>query len=402
VGPVSAGWGVAANPVVTPSGSNTLKIDDDSAEYFVGVMNEAGRIGAQAVYLNCFTPDSAELPLTIDSVSIVFPTGEQNALTGLSEGQSFDALVYVDADATGDPRNARLANRTHFELTPSNTVPQTVVLTEAVTVLSGSVYVGFTDSYVATTHAPLYPAALDIDTQTGASYIYSDLGPGDDFEGDDLAAAENGGFSIRGTFLIRAFYRTGGSVRICWDPAAGDGNPPTNTRVCTPPPASKCDECEPSPSVLRGAPRGYNVYRDSTPNVQPSASTFFTTVPSSQTTASSGVEPGGSFFVVTAVYDTGESDASNEVGVVPAIVTSLVAKGARVTAKGSGFTPQVQVFVDGIPFVAQAKVNAAGKKVRQKGTLVTGETAASYIAAHGSARIAVRNTTGTITTVTRP
>src|SRR6185369_1716362 len=58
---------------------------------------------------------------------------------------------------------------------------------------------------------------------------------------------------------------------------------------------------------------GYNVYRSNQPGVQPSASTFFTSVPPSQTAAGAAVFVGGTFFVVTAVYPTGESGASNEI-----------------------------------------------------------------------------------------
>ncbi len=83
---------------------------------------------------------------------------------------------------------------------------------------------------------------------------------------------------------------------------------------------------------------------------------------------------GGSFLRVTACYATGESGASNEAE-EPARVpgprfTQPPAVGANgITANGSGFTDQVDVFVDGIPSVRAAKVKAGNAKVKQKGDL---------------------------------
>jgi hypothetical protein len=384
-----------------PPGSQQLSLDDGSSEFSVGVTDDAGHVGSQGVFLNCFTPPASSLPLTIDTVSILFPTSDQFGSTGLFPGQSYEALVYVDPDSTGDPRDADLVARVPFDLEPSNTLFQNVTLDDPVTVSVGTVYVGFTDPYVAVTHEAIYPVAVDTDSTARASYAFHNLSPGDDFDGEHLADAENGGFVFPdGSFMIRAFYTTGGSVRLCWDPAAGDGAPPTNNRVCTPPPGSKCGECA-APAVVRDAPSAYNVYRGTAPNVQPTPGNLFTTVPATQTSASSGVAPGGSFFVITAVYPTsGESAASNEVGVKPATVTSVKVKPTKIVAKGTDFTPAVQVFVDGIPFASAATVKG-GKKVTQKGNLVTGQSVRQYIDSHGgSARITFRNASGATATAT--
>lgn len=382
------------------SGTGELAADDGSYEEAVGVVDPDGRVGSQAVYLNAFSPEPDALPITIDTVSALFPVHDRFGSTGLFPKQSFDMLVYLDPDGTGDPRNAELANRTRFDLEPSDTTFQAVALSQAVTVTAGDVYIGFTDPYVAVTEDPIYPAAVDTDTRTGVSYAFHNTNPRDHFDGEHLSEAQEGGALDFGTFLIRASYTTGGSVRICWDPAAGDGAPPTNNRLCTPPPGSKCGECS-SPAITRGAPTGYNVYRGTSPNVEASPANYFTSVPAGTTTVSAGVTPGGSFFVVTATYDTGESDPSNEVSVVPPTVTSLVVKGSKVTVTGSGFSAPVQILVDGVPFAAPAKVKG-GTKVKQKGALVTGETASAYLTTHDSARFTVLNSTGALTAITKP
>ena len=72
---------------------------------------------------------------------------------------------------------------------------------------------------------------------------------------------------------------------------------------------------------------------------------------------------------------------------------------SKVVTKGAGFTPTVQVRVDGIPFVAAATVKN-GTKVTQKGNLLTGQSVQNYLAANGgTARMTIRNASGA--TVTR-
>ena len=142
----------------------------------------------------------------------------------------------------------------------------------------------------------------------------------------------------------------------------------------------------------------YKVYRSNQPGVQPGPSTFFTSVPPSQTSANAGVFVGGTFFVVTAVYPDGESDPSNEVATgTPPTITSLKAAAAKVTAKGSGFTTDsVLVTADGIPFLNAAAVKSGGRKVVQRGPLITGESLGDYARTRpgGVVSILFRNSTG--------
>jgi hypothetical protein len=145
---------------------------------------------------------------------------------------------------------------------------------------------------------------------------------------------------------------------------------------------------------------GYKVYRSNQPGVQPTAANFFTSVPPTQTTAGAGVFVGGTFFVVTATYPSGESGPSNEVETgTPPTIASIKASAAKISAKGSGFTTDsVFVSVDGIPFRDAAAVKSAGKKVIQRGPLITGESLVSYARTRpgGVVAILIRNSTGGI------
>jgi hypothetical protein len=154
-----------------------------------------------------------------------------------------------------------------------------------------------------------------------------------------------------------------------------------------------------APAARReGDPTGYNVYRSGTPNVQPSPENLLTSVPPTQTTVPTPVDAAGSFFVVTATYDAGESGPSNEVsGGVPAGTIASVKLTTKLVAKGTDFSPTVQVFLDGIPFVAPARVKV-GKKVAQKGNLLTGQSLAQYVTSGKTVTISVRNENGGIAT----
>ena len=144
-------------------------------------------------------------------------------------------------------------------------------------------------------------------------------------------------------------------------------------------------------------PTGYNVYRSGQPGVQPVPENLFTSVPATQTTAPAASQLGGSFFVVTAVYEGGESGPSNEVtgGIPAATLRTVKVSSTKIKATGTDFSAHVQVFVDGIPFAAPAKVKN-GAKVTQKGALITGQSLDQYITSGKTVSIAFRNDNGGI------
>lgn len=399
IGAVRGGLSKVAETAGVPPGSQVLQIDDGSFEAALGVTDSQGMNGSQAVFLNRFTPNPQLLPITIDTLSFVFPTSTDVGSTGVEAGMPFEVLVYTDPASNADPTAATLVRRQLFLVQPSNSTFQNVALDDPVTIEQGTVYVGFTNKITAETNEPIFPAALDENTATGDSLAYFNTELFSHFDGTQLSMATSGTRVITGTWMIRAFFSTGGAMRVCWSAATGAGMPPpTNARVCTA--AAVTDDAVPaSPLGPRDTLLGYNVYRGTSPGVQAVPANFFTSTGPSQTSAGSSVAPGGSFFVVTAVYDTGESEASNEINAVPGTVSSVKVKATKVVTKGAGFTPTVQVFVDGIPFVAAATVKN-GTKVTQKGNLLTGQSVRNYLAANGgTARMTIRNASGA--TVTR-
>lgn len=197
------------------------------------------------------------------------------------------------------------------------------------------------------------------------------------------------------------------AVALAWEPPAGNvGASPTELTarvvgVGSAPASSRALAEERAPGTLVTA---YNVYRAGQPTVPVDSAHLFTTVPPTQTTATAPLVEGGSFFVVTALYDTVESDPSNEVsaGTPGATVSKVKVKPAKIVATGRGFTSPVEVFVDGIAISPSPKVNAAKTRVVQKGRLATGATFRQYITPGKNVKIAFVNSDQGITTVTYP
>jgi len=191
------------------------------------------------------------------------------------------------------------------------------------------------------------------------------------------------------------------SATLSWSP------PDPNADVTLPPPRALTISPNANPGAAAdtaekardAAVTGYNVYRSTTPNVQTTPENLFASVPPTQTSIPTTVDPSGSFFVVTATYDAGESGPSNEVsgGVPAATLASVKVTAAKIVAKGADFSASVQVFVDGIPFLSPAKVKAR-KKVTQKGNLLTGQSLGQYLASHGTIAVTFRNDNGGVAT----
>ena len=71
---------------------------------------------------------------------------------------------------------------------------------------------------------------------------------------------------------------------------------------------------------------------------------------------------------------------------------------SKITAKGSGFSDTVEVFIDGIPFADAAKVKAHNSKAIQAGALSIGMTLEQYLATGTSFLVIFRNSDGGVTT----
>lgn len=198
-----------------PTGSLAFILDDGSYENNIGWGDSVADVENSAVWLNRFGATGA---LNVDSVSILWPTNTSGTLIG----KSVNIVAYYDADADGDPSNA-------VRLGTDN--PQTIVSLDAYETYatnfsvpgSGDVYIGFFNTYANGGTTPmLFPAAIDTDSVTSASWIAAaSTGDGNlnlganDIVGtiDDLSSG-----SLTGTWLIRATATVGGGAGPCTGP----------------------------------------------------------------------------------------------------------------------------------------------------------------------------------------
>jgi uncharacterized repeat protein (TIGR01451 family) len=205
---------------------------------------------------------------------------------------------------------------------------------------------------------------------------------------------------------LRARVQTVGLATIQWNPpdlSSGEATPPPSGVVVAPTSSAgkRAAYKETAPRDDADSPVEYSVYVSSSPNVQTTAENLWTTVPANQTTTTAPVAPGGSFFTVTATYPDGESSAANADGTGDepgAAITSVKVTSSKVTAKGSGFTDDVEVLIDGINFASAAKVKGAGSKTVQKGGLSVGLTMDEYLSTGTSFLFIFRNSDGGVTT----
>lgn len=197
---------------------------------------------------------------------------------------------------------------------------------------------------------------------------------------------------------------TSSAFRLDWD------SPDPGSGIALPPPLHLVAgevAAAPAPAATggdRGALLGYNVYRAARPDVVPSAGNLHQSIPGTSTTATALASPGGTFFVVTAVYGDGESAASNEASadVPTARLSSVKVTASKIVANGSGFSATVDMFVDGIPFATEAVRKRSGARFVQKGTLVSGETIGGYLASHPVVLITLRNENGGVVAYRHP
>ncbi len=181
------------------------------------------------------------------------------------------------------------------------------------------------------------------------------------------------------------------------DPASGNTAPPRNLSVGE----SERPSAEKAP-VLRGGDAtlvGYNIYRSHLPDVAITPSNLFASVGPTHTSVTAPAASGGSFFRVTASYATGEGGASNEAEEParvpgPRLTRPPVVEENSITVEGTGFTSEVNVYADGIPFVMPARVESANTKVKQEGNLLIGVSLGAYLRQSGTSELIIRNSNG--------
>jgi len=184
---------------------NRLKLDDGTPELVLSLTDAERTKSLQAVILNRFTPAANQLPFVLESVSIAFRATCQVGDTGLRSSMPFQVVVYVDPTGSGDPANTELIRRQEFNVRPRDGKFQKIVLNDPVTVESGDVWIGYTNSFTSVDDRVLYHAAIDTTNPKGRSWIFYNVSS--NFDGDVLENAqvkrtvdEEG---IAGNWLIR-------------------------------------------------------------------------------------------------------------------------------------------------------------------------------------------------------
>jgi len=230
-----SGGSAFAQPLYNPLASYTFQLDDGTYENSVGLGSSSAGTESGAVWINRFNATEA---LTIDSISIMWPTNSGGTVVGLQA----NLVVYYDADADGDPTNAQRIGTDQLVTIAALDVFETYT-TSFVVPGAGDVYVGFVDQWaLAGGYTPrLFPAALDEDASQGMSHVSGAGTPPTNI--DDLSANDLNGtidsFGLAGNWLIRAT-GTSGAPTTCtgavvgWmsaSPASGTVNSGANTDV---------------------------------------------------------------------------------------------------------------------------------------------------------------------------
>jgi subtilisin family serine protease len=185
----------------------TFRLDDGQAENSVGV-NDGQGTGGTFGWANQFQNNTGG-PITLKNIEVAF--GAPGGATGVSVGNAVDAVIWIDAAATGDMANATPAIRwslpggvhandgTSFAI---HTIPG-----GGVVIPSGAeFYVGFGDIQSQNDQVVRFPAAIDQSASAGLSWGFFPPDIADPFD-ENLAGQTVGvidSFGIAGNWLIRA------------------------------------------------------------------------------------------------------------------------------------------------------------------------------------------------------
>ena len=225
-----------------------------------------------------------------------------------------------------------------------------------------------------------------------------------------VASLSNDSKPANNSVTTETSIKGGGVVKLVWDqPAPTPANPtpaPVNLRiepgsftvVTTSDRAMVISPSADAPCTLSRV----NVYKSDAQPVLLIAENLWKSVPPDQLQTAMSAAPGGSFYVITNVWQCGEmtveSGGSNEAGLPAGPTLSRVKVGGKIKIIGSGFTDPAQVFFDGIAFVKQA-VFSDSTHIVQKGLLSDGRSAFDVATPGKTVLISVRNSNGGISSI---
>jgi uncharacterized repeat protein (TIGR01451 family) len=198
----------------------------------------------------------------------------------------------------------------------------------------------------------------------------------------------------------------GAIIKLVWDeptPSAGNPTPaPQNLRVALagpPATAAASDQIVPQDTCTL---IGINIYKSDFAPVMPIPANLWLAVPPANLQATLAVAPGGSFYVITNVWQCGgtiiESGVSNQASVPAGPTVSSLRVTGKLKGVGSDLADGVQVFVNGVGFIRQA-VFADSTLVIQKGPLTDG-TAITDLGTNGAVLVTFRNPDGGLGSIT--
>jgi hypothetical protein len=203
----------------------------------------------------------------------------------------------------------------------------------------------------------------------------------------------------------------GAVVKLVWDqpsPTAANPTPaPINLRiepgsftvagVTTPDRETVISPSADAPCTLSRV----NVYKSDAQPVLLIPANLWKSVPPDQLQTAMSAAPGGSFYVITNVWQCGEmtieSGGSNQAGSPAGPTVTRVKVGGKIKIIGSGFTDPAQVFFDGIAFAKQAVSSGTG--LVQKGLLADGRSPFDVATPGKIVIISVRNSDGGISSI---
>ncbi len=213
----------------SPSAPFTFALDDGTRDTSIG-FGQGAIAETAAIWLNRFSPGSAIYPLTINQISVLWPT--QTGITDTLVGKTARLLVYRDADGDNDPSNATLVGQQNVTIGALETFESYAV---NISVSGpGDLYIGFEDLWATSGYSPrLYPASEDTTDPQVRSWVAA-MSTGtppniNNLGGNDLLGTVDS-FGLPGNFTVRA--SADGQGTLC--STATPSSTPTNTRTLTP------------------------------------------------------------------------------------------------------------------------------------------------------------------------
>ncbi len=189
-----------------PTGDVSLVLDDGSMEDSVGVNSSTAAF--QFIWLNRFTPDPANFPFLLETVSVFWPTGQVAATNAMQ------IVVYEDADGDGNPQNATLLYAEDVTVQSIGAWNDYILTTPVALDGPGDVLIGFIDRFVNSgVTSPNYPAALDEGDSAGRSWVgwWNADPPNPPSLPPDNTFATVDSLGIPGNWMIRGSGTTGGA-----------------------------------------------------------------------------------------------------------------------------------------------------------------------------------------------